>query len=373
MVTAAKMRKLRKVHLSSLFDKLKDSHNVIGPRVENGVIVLSQIDVSDIPAGFEDHQGSGSYRLAKGERPEIFSFSVGPDSIKRFLHPPVSEMFAFERSRTGITITPSGREEKPLAFIGIRACDLSALKLYDRIFLDGPVRDKTYASLRNNSLIIALNCSSPGDNCFCSSMGTGPEVKDGHDIVLTELKDSFLIEVGTVRGQDLLVQLALEEATDSDVNDKANRIEACRRSMKKSIRADELPELIYKNLDHPQWADIAERDLECGNCTQVCPTCFCNSTYELVRLQGISRTSREISGIRARKWDSCFSRNFARVHGGNFRPSRRARYRHWMAHKLAYTMEQFGLPGCVGCGRCITWCPAGIDITMELETLRDVR
>lgn len=367
------MKKLNKEHLSSLFDKLKDSHKVIGPKIENGVIVLSEIDVNDIPAGFEDHQKAGSYRLVKGKRPEIFSFSVGPDSFKRFLHPPVSEMFAFKRSRTGISITLPGREEKPLAFIGIRACDLSALKLYDRIFLEGPVRDKTYASLRSNSLTIALNCSCPGDNCFCSSMGTGPEVKDGYDVVLTELRDSFLIESGTVRGQDLLAQLDLEEANDTDVSEKAERIEACRRAMKKSIRAEELPGLIYRNLDHPRWTDIAERDLECGNCTQVCPTCFCNSRYDLVRLSGISTRSREVSGTRVRKWDSCFSRNFGRVHGGNFRPSRRARYRQWMSHKLAYTVEQFGLPGCVGCGRCITWCPAGIDITRELEALKDVR
>jgi sulfhydrogenase subunit beta (sulfur reductase) len=367
------MKKLRKENLGSLFDKLKDSHRVIGPKIEGSAIVLSEIDVSHIPAGFEDRQKAGSYRLVRSERPEIFSFSVGPDSFKRFLHPPVSEMFAFRKSRTGITTTPPDRREKPLAFIGIRACDLSALKLYDRIFLEGPVRDNPYAALRNNSFIIALNCSCPGDNCFCSSMGTGPEAKDGYDIVLTELRDSFLVESGTVSGQDLLTRLALEEATGIDVKEKAERIEACRRAMKKSVRAEELPGLIYRNLDHPHWADIAKRDLECGNCTQVCPTCFCNSTYDLIRLSQVSFKPRGLSGMRVRKWDSCFSRNFGRVHGGNFRPSGRARYRQWMSHKLAYTVEQFGLPGCVGCGRCITWCPAGIDITVELEALRDVR
>ena len=367
------MKKLKKEYLHFLFDGLKASHRVIGPKIESGVIVLGEIDVYDIPAGFEDRQTAGSYRLVKGKRPEIFSFSAGPDSFKRFLHPPVSEMFAFRKSQTGIDITATDRQGEPLAFIGVRACDLAALKLYDRVFLEGPEKDQLYESLRRDSLVIALDCSYPGDNCFCHSTGTGPSVTDGFDMALTELDDSFLLDAGTIAGQRLLDGLPLEEATESDMEERAGRTERCLGMMKKSLRADELPGLIYRNLDHPHWAEIAERDLECGNCTQVCPTCFCNSRYDLMRLAGISPRAREISGTRVRKWDSCFSRNFARVHGGNFRPSRRARYRQWMCHKLAYTVEQFGLPGCVGCGRCITWCPAGIDITHELEALRDVR
>lgn len=367
------MKKLKKEHLSFFLSKLGDSHRVIGPKIESGVIVLGEIDGHDIPAGYEDHQKAGSYRLVKGERPEIFSFSAGPDSFKRFLHPPVSEMFTFKRSRTGIDITTIDRQGEPLAFIGVRACDLAALKLYDRVFLEGSEKDQLYESLRRDSLVIALDCSYPGENCFCHAMGTGPSVTDGFDMALAEIDNSFLLDAGTVAGKRLLDRLPLEEATEDDVKEKAARTERCLGMMTKSIRADELPGLIYRSLDHPRWAEIAERDLECGNCTQVCPTCFCNSRYDLVRLTGISPRSQEVSGTRVRKWDSCFSRNFARIHGGNFRPSRRARYRQWMSHKLAYTVEQFGLPGCVGCGRCITWCPAGIDITMELEALRDVR
>jgi ferredoxin len=367
------MKKLKKEHLHFLFDRLKASHKVIGPKIEQGVIVLGEIDMDDIPAGYEDHQKAGSYRLLKGKRPEIFSFSTGPDSFKRFLHPPVSEMFSFKSSRTAIAITAPDRQGEPLAFIGVRACDLTALKLYDRVFLERQEKDQLYESLRRDSLVIALDCSYPGENCFCHAMGTGPSVTNGFDIALTELEDSFLLETGTVAGQRLLDGLPLEEATESDMEERAARTERCLGMMKKSIRADDLPGLIYRSLDHPRWTDIAERDLECGNCTQVCPTCFCNSRYDLVHLAGISPRAREVSGTRVRKWDSCFSRNFARVHGGNFRPSRRARYRQWMSHKLAYTVEQFGLPGCVGCGRCITWCPAGIDITEEMDALRNVQ
>ena len=367
------MKKLKKEDLSLLLGTLRDSHRIIGPKIESGVIILGEIDMHDVPAGYEDHQKAGSYRLLKGERSEIFSFSLGPDSFKRFLHPPVSEMFVFKSSRSGIAVTAPARQGKPLAFIGIRACDISALKLYDRVFLEGPEKDPLYESRRRDSLVIALDCSYPGNNCFCHAMGTGPSVMDGFDLALTELDDSFLLRTGTVAGQRLLDGLPLEEATESDMEERVARTEHCLGMMKKSIRADDLPGLIYRSFDHPRWMNIAERDLECGNCTQVCPTCFCNSRYDLVRLAGISPRSRQISGTRVRKWDSCFSINFARVHGGNFRPSRRARYRQWMSHKLAYTVEQFGLPGCVGCGRCITWCPAGIDITVEMEALRDVR
>ncbi len=366
------MKRLKKERLGILFDRLENAYRIIGPKVENGVIVLGEIDLKDIPAGLEDRQQAGNYRLVKSERPEIFSFSVGPHSFKRFLHPAMSEIFAFKGSRRRIVISPRLREEKPLAFVGIRACDISALRLYDRVFLEGPVKDPAYELRRSHSLTIAVHCLYPGENCFCHSMGTGPFLTDGFDIAATELEDSFLLETGTAAGQGLLNGLPLEDATDEDVKEKAARIEGCLKMMRKSIRAGELPRLIYRNLDHPHWADIAARDLECGNCTQVCPTCFCSSVYDLVRLRGITRQS-EISGSRVRKWDSCFSRNFARVHGGNFRPSRRARYRQWMSHKLAYTMEQFGLPGCVGCGRCITWCPAGIDITKELEVFSDER
>jgi sulfhydrogenase subunit beta (sulfur reductase) len=366
-------KKMKKGHLNMLFGRLKDSHRVIGPKIEQGVIVLGEIDARDIPAGFEDHQEAGSYRLVKGGRQEIFSFSVGPDSFRRFLYPPVSELFAFKKSKRGITMDSPVREEKPLAFIEMRPCDLSALKLYDAIFLKGAVKDQDYDARRKDLFVVALNCLYPHDNCFCHSMGTGPVARDGFDIALTELNNSFLLETGTPAGQTILAGLPLEEAGISDMNEKEARTENCVKRMKKSVRTDELPALLYRNMEHPHWMDIERRDLGCGNCTQVCPTCFCTSSYDLVPLSGISGKSGEVSGNRIRKWDSCFSRNFARVHGGNFRTSAKARFRQWMSHKLAYTMEQFGLPGCVGCGRCITWCPAGIDITRELEALRNAR
>lgn len=362
--------KVKKQDLEYVFSELKKTHRIIGPKIENDVIILSEIDFADIPKGYKDQQSAGSYRLIKSDDSNIFGFSLGPDSFKRFLYPPYAELTTFKSSKKKISITPLLYNEKPFAFFGIRACDRAALKLYDRIFLEGVIRDPYYDSLRNNSLIIALNCIYPGDNCFCASIGTGPDVKEGYDLLITELSEAIVLESGSLAGDRIMKALPQERVSDIDILEKKSRLDNCRDMFKKTIKFNELPMLIYQNLEHQRWIDIAERDLECGNCTQVCPTCFCSSFFDSVELKGISKMFSDISGKKIRTWDSCFSRNFARVHGGNFRTSRKARYRHWFAHKLAYCMEQFGLPGCVGCGRCITWCPAGIDITQELEALR---
>jgi len=393
------MKKIKKDHLMLIFERLKDSHTIIGPKIESDVIILGEIDFHDIPAGYKDHQGAGFYRLSNPPifPSEIFSFSIGPDSFKRFLSPPLQNIFIFKRSKKGITIdlqrgsAPSkprkdadsslkefegqspSKGEKPIAFFGMRACDISALKLFDKVFLEGPVRDQRYDLLRRNTVIIAVNCLFPGGNCFCNSMGAGPEIKDGFDIAITELGDSFLFEAETVAGEKILNGLALEEVSNKDINMKLSRIDGCKKAIIRSVRVSDCPWVIYRSLEHPRWTDTAKRCLACGNCTQVCPTCFCNSMYDRLGSSVISEKSSGISGRKIRVWDSCFSKNFARVHGGNFRPSKKARYRHWVAHKLAYWIEQFGRSGCVGCGRCITWCPVGIDITEELEALRVVR
>ncbi len=362
--------KIKKQDLCYLFSELKKTHKVIGPKIESNVQMLSSIDFSDIPAGYVDYHSAGMYRLVKSDKTDFFTFSNGPESFKRYLTPPQIEIYSYKASRKRFATVSLTDREQPFAFFGMRACDRAALKLYDRVFLEGVFRDHSYDLLRGNLLIIAVNCIYPSYNCFCLSAGTGPELRDGYDLLITELEDAFLLESGSQQGARIMNVLPLIEADNSDIIEKASRIRHCKEMFKKSINLDELPGLIYQNLEHPIWLNIAERDLECGNCTQVCPTCFCSSSYDFIELKGISRKLSGVSGKKVRKWDSCFSRNFARVHGGNFRSSRKARYRHWFAHKLAYCMEQFGLHGCVGCGRCITWCPAGIDITHELEALR---
>ncbi len=364
---------IKKESLKTVFEMLEDRYRVIGPKVEKGAVVLTEISFADIPAGYRDRQGAGSYRLEEQRSEGVFTFSPGPDSFKKFLHPSSEKLFAFRKTPKNIEVETDAEEEKPMAFVGARSCDLAALKLLDKVLLEGPVRDPGYEQRRKDIFIVAVNCLSPGENCFCDSMGAGPEAKDGFDLAITELAGAFLIEAGSAKGEKVLARLPHEHMESSDLDEKKAVITRCREMIMKSMKTSDLPGVIYRSLEHPRWAEIAARDLECGNCTMVCPTCFCNSSYDAISASAITGNFREFSGLRKRTWDSCFSKNFARVHGGNFRPSRRARYRHWMTHKLAYWIDQFGRPGCVGCGRCITWCPVGIDITHELEELRRVR
>ncbi|MEJ5366387.1 MAG: 4Fe-4S dicluster domain-containing protein [Desulfosoma sp.] len=365
-----------KEDLGRIFENLKAAFRVIGPVLEGDVVVLGELDdLARMPSGRRDRQGPGMYRLGDVTDSKIFSFSIGPDSFKRFLHPPLREEYTFKKSKKRLqiqAIPPSGHDMRT-AFFGMRACDLAALKLLDKVFLKGPVQDNHYALLRQNAFIVAVPCVRPGDNCFCSSMHTGPDVRDGYDLSLTELDGFFVVETGSAEGKALLDGVPARPAGPDEEAQKAATLDRCRELMKKSINVRALPRVIDNNLDHPRWADIAARCLGCGNCTQVCPTCFCTTGYDHIPLSCLSRKTSERCGSRRRAWDSCFSINFARVHGGNFRPSRRARFRQWMAHKLAYWIHQFGTPGCVGCGRCITWCPVGIDLTQELEALSATR
>lgn len=356
--------KIKKADLKRFIENLKRSFILIGPSVESGVITLKEIDFNDIPAGCRDSQSPGHYRLHRGDS-DIFSFSNGPDSFKRFIFPPVTEVFSFKRMKRGLTITRPFDKDLPFAFFGMRACDIYALKIFKKVFsgLDNPD-----AFLRKDFFVIGLNCLYPVENCFCSSLGTGPEIKDGCGMVITELRGYLLVESGEEHGE-FLEGIGWEVATDEDLREKELVVERCRTMIKKYVNTKDLPLRIYRNSEHPRWSHVSERCLACGNCTQVCPTCFCNSTFDSLHISSLKRTSDGVSGKRIRTWDSCFSINFARVHGGNFRPSRRARYRHWLSHKFGYWIDQFGVIGCVGCGRCITWCPVGIDLTEELRAL----
>jgi ferredoxin len=363
-----------KEHLKTLFDALSRTYTVIGPRLRNGVIVVDEITFNDIPFGYSDHEEPGLYRTQKEGR-NLFSFTIGPDSLKKFLHSSYKPLFSFDKTKQSYSVEPCKDNKKAQAFFGVKSCDLSALSVLDRVFsslknTSHGAQIFEYTRARQQAFIVAVNCIRAGNNCFCASMDSGPEVKDGYDIALTELETVFLAEAGSEKGKNIIETLPIQKAGAEVIAQRQNVIEECRLSMKKTIKTDDLPEFLYRHFDSPRWKEVAKRCLACGNCTLVCPTCFCNSIFDYVTLSGI-KSSHEYRGQRIRAWDCCFSANFARVHGGNFRHSRRARYRHWMNHKLAYWIEEFGVSGCVGCGRCITWCPVGIDITEELQALRE--
>jgi formate hydrogenlyase subunit 6/NADH:ubiquinone oxidoreductase subunit I len=355
--------------LQGVIDELADrGYRVVGPGVRDGAIVYDTVArLDDLPVGWTDRQDAGRYRLERRADAALFGYAVGPHSWKRYLHPPIERLWQARRDGDGFTIAENEEVVEPLAFIGVRACELRAIAIQDRVFLAGQYLGKSYKVRRDHAFIVAVNCSQAGGTCFCVSMDAGPQVETGFDLALTELIDEsrhlFLMEVGSPAGADLVTGLPHRPATEEEIT-AAERVAARTRSqMGRSLETKGLKDLLQGNPDHPRWDEAAERCLTCGNCTNVCPTCFCTTTDDTTDLSG---TTAE----RVRRWDSCFALDFSYIHGGSVRSSARSRYRQWMTHKLAHWIDQFGTSGCVGCGRCITWCPVGIDITEEAAAIR---
>jgi sulfhydrogenase subunit beta (sulfur reductase) len=347
-----------------------DSHGyrVVGPTVRDGVIVYDTVaHLDNLPVGWTDRQDAGQYRLEQRADAALFGYAVGPHSWKRFLHPPVERLWQARREGDGFAIIEDEAAAEPLAFIGVRACELRAIAIQDRVFLLGQYLDKSYKIRRDQAFIVAVNCGQAGGTCFCASMDAGPKVDAGFDISLTELvgKDRhlFVMEVGTAAGADMVKGLPSRPATEEEIDAAEQVVARTKAQMGRRLDTSGLKELLQANPDHPRWEEVAERCLTCGNCTNVCPTCFCTTVDDTTDLSGVTAE-------RVRRWDSCFTLDFSYIHGGNVRSSARSRYRQWMTHKLAHWIDQFGSSGCVGCGRCISWCPVGIDITEEAAAIR---
>jgi ferredoxin len=360
---------LTTIGLDALLTVLRErGYRVLGPTVRDQAIIYDDIaSVADLPRGWTDEQAGGHYRLRRRADEALFGYAVGPQSWKRFLHPPMERLWRTEAGPDGPRVIAEPPGAGRFAFIGVRSCELHAIAIQDRAFLDGAYRDTRYAARRADAFLVAVNCGTAGGTCFCASMGTGPEAASGFDLVLTELLDGpgprYLAAAGSEAGAAVLAASPCEPATDED-RDQARAVSArTREQMGREMRADDLPELLPRNLTHPRWDDVAARCLTCGNCTMVCPTCFCTSVEDSADLMGTETT-------RSRRWDSCFTMDFSFIHGGSVRSSARARYRQWMTHKLSTWHDQFGTSGCVGCGRCIAWCPVGIDITEEVRAIR---
>ena len=354
--------------LQKLLDALAENHEIIGPTARDGAIVYDRITrLADLPAGWTDHQAPGRYRLERRDDDALFGFTVGPQAWKRFLHRPVETLWTMSKTENGVTIESGESVTPKFAFIGVRGCELHAIAIQDRVFSQGAYPDVAYTMRRRDAFIVAVNCSQAGGTCFCVSMQTGPKAETGFDLALTELIDAdshqFLIEVGSKAGAEILRRVPQRVATDDEIAKAAAVIAQASKQMGRSLETEGLKDLLQNNLNHPRWDDVAERCLTCGNCTMVCPTCFCTTVEDHSDLNG---TSAE----RVRKWDSCFTMDFSFIHGGSVRQTARSRYRQWMTHKLANWIDQFGTSGCVGCGRCITWCPVGIDITEEAAAIR---
>lgn len=363
---------LQATDLDSLIQALRNENfEVMGPTIRDQAIVYEVISkASDLPQGWTDEQEKGTYRLTKRDDNAYFGYAVGPHSWKKFLQLPRRKIWDAEKSKEGLSFREAHDPARPIAFLGVRSCELHAIDIQDQVFSQGQYVNQSYKDRRNNVFIVAINCAAPAKTCFCTAMKTGPRVTLDNDLSMTEVigpnEHFFFVQSGSSKGERILQQLPLQAATESDQRKEAMVVQATANQVQsgpRAIESSDLKDLLYRNYENPEWEDVAKRCLSCANCTMACPTCFCSTVEDVTDLKGDHAERWE-------RWDSCFTGDFSHVHGGSIRQNTRSRYRQWMTHKLATWADQFGTSGCVGCGRCIAWCPVGIDITEEVLAIR---
>ncbi len=356
--------------LSALLDALKSSgHRILGPVVRDGAIVLDEIaSADDLPRGVGQTQSPGRYRLRPRGDGALFGYAAGPQAWKRFLFPPSRRVFSAAREKRTFRVERDAGNDRPDAFFGVRPCDVAAIRRQDRALAGGAYADPDYAARRARALVVAVTCTEPEETCFCASTGTGPGLGEGYDLALTELRaegrHELLAEPGSSRGEALLAGVPSRPATAADLATARASLAAAAGRMGRRLDVEAARAALPAAAESARWEEIASRCLSCANCTMVCPTCFCTTVDDASDLANAE-------AWRTRRWDSCHTLDFSYIHGGSIRRSPAARYRQWMTHKLSTWFDQFGEAGCVGCGRCITWCPAGIDLTEEARILAE--
>lgn len=358
--------------LEKLFSLLKgEGYGLIGPRLEGEAIGIGQISTpQDLPVGWTENQKGGHYRLVAREDRAHFGFTVGPTGWRRFLQVPREKIYGAENRQGKWQVSPQQESLKPQAFIGVRGCDWKNILIQDKVFKDGEFQDHSYSQRRQPLFVVGVDCVVAASTCFCTSFDCGPQVGEGVDLALTEVLHGddhfFLVRAGTSQGEKILKLWQLEPATSGQQDQGTTKIEANRKKVlaNPQVEMSGLKEDLYDAWNHPHWDELGKKCLACANCTLVCPTCFCSTTVDQVNLQGDQVE-------RFRQWDSCFTADHGYIHGGGIRPDVSSRYRQWLTHKLASWQDQFQSPGCTGCGRCVVWCPVGIDLREEVSRLRE--
>lgn len=360
---------IERADFACLLDALKkNSYKVIGPKLANGAIVYDELaSAAELPVGWTEEQRPGLYRLNRRPDGALFGYTVGPHSWKKFFHPATAVLWLANKNANGFNVSAPAVQTQKLALLGVRPCDLHAISILDSVLAQGTFSEPVWSTLRKNTFVVAVSCVEPGNTCFCASMKTGPRASFGFDLALTEVVEPdrhyFVVAAGTSGGAALLDKVPHRPVRQDEYGRAEELLANAANRMGRKLDTTGLKELLYRNHEHPRWDNVAARCLSCSNCTMVCPTCFCTTVDDTSDLTGRQ-------AARVRKWDSCFTLGFSFIHGGSVRASVRARYRQWLTHKFATWLEQFGTFGCVGCGRCITWCPAGIDVTEEIEAIQ---
>lgn len=337
-------------------------YKCVAPRYIDGAINYATLNQArELPWGMEDEQGSAHYKVIKTGVKRAFAFTLPAQSVKPMLFKAHETIWKVIRNVEGKLAFESQVVYEKIAVFGVRACDLRAIAIQDRIFIDDAYQDIRYLKRRENQFLIAMNCTSSHNNCFCVSLGDSPRATSGFDLAMTEVNAGFVVAIGSALGQEVMDVLNLPKASPATIEGAASGITFAANQQTKSIPPiHEVATKLIQNLEHPQYDDIANRCLSCGNCTNSCPTCFCHTEIEEPTISGND-------SCHVRKWDSCFTLDHSYTHGETAHENPKHRYRQWLTHKFGTWYEQFQTNGCVGCGRCITWCPVHIDITDEIK------
>jgi len=271
-------------------------YEVIGPRARDGAIVYDTLhQVEDLPAGWVEEQEAGRYRLRKAEGSGLFGYTVGPHSWKRYLHPAEVRLFEARKDGADFHILNDREPPPPRAFLGVRACELAAIGIQDRVLTEDRFLDPIYQSRRRRVFIVAVNCTRAAPTCFCASLQTGPRAREGFDLALTEVVEHgeslFLVEAGSEAGAEVVRELESREASPALCRRADEAVEQASSQLRRIDTAG-LREAIAASFDHPRWDQVAGRCLGCANCTMVCPTCFCTTVED----------ASDVTGEHAERW-----------------------------------------------------------------------
>lgn len=327
--------KLTEAQLREWLRGLLDANSVVAPIEEDGVVLFRPITSADDAIV----EASGKTRW----------------SPKEFLFPRTEALYRYAFSGGAVRIEDPPAPERHQVLFAVRSCDASGLARLDEIFLSG-TKDLLYAARRENTTVVTTACAAADPECFCTAVGYSPVGEEGSDLQLVPFDEGWLLRVLTDTGGEL-VGTPNEDWVAAGGKDE-KRIRELEKAVSKQIERSPVnqawSQVLEDGFEHGAWDSLAQHCLGCSVCAYVCPSCSCFD---------MNHEGNAWCGEQCRSWDACTFPLFTHhASGHNPRKSKQERYRQRVLHKFAFKQESDEPFRCVGCGRCVALCPAGLDI-----------